>query len=83
MAKRIKMLTTAAFPDAIYHEGKVYILPDALADEFLTIGSGVDLKSPAGIEAERGSRTTKPQMPPDPESGKETDEDDIDDTEDE
>jgi hypothetical protein len=80
MAKRIKMLATAAYPDAIYHEGKTYILPDELADAILAAGSGADLKSAAGILASKGDKLSKPQAPPDPESGKgdEIDEDDDD-----
>lgn len=35
MAKTIRMLTTAASPERILDAGKVYTLPDEVADQFL------------------------------------------------
>jgi hypothetical protein len=65
MAKevRIKMLATHADPSMVLHEGKVYVVPVALAAALMLKGAGKEDNSPAAELAKAGKKAVRPTKP--------------------
>ncbi len=64
--KKVTMLSTAAGPNFILHEGKTYLLDAELADVFLKAGAGKTPHDAAAAVAKPGAKLSKVDPKPDP-----------------